>query len=113
MNNLAIGGIFNILAQILTFIQLQGNVKYGWYEKYPLLLLSVSIPISWLYIKSVKYFVLAFDGEIWPSRIIGFVTGMIVFTVMSYFLFSEGINLKTGLSILLSVGIILVQLLLK
>ena len=75
MNRLLLGFLYGLLAQILTFLQLQGNIKWNWYERYPVILVSVSIPIAWLYIKSVEYFVESFNGEIWPSRLIGFSIG--------------------------------------
>jgi multidrug transporter EmrE-like cation transporter len=113
MNNLMLGGLYGLIAQIGTFLQLQGNVKYDWYSKHPVILLLCSIPLSWLYIQSVKHLVLAFDGQIWPSRIIGFGIGIIVFSIMGYLLFREPITLKTGISILLAIGIILTQLIIK
>ena len=113
MGNLTIGILYGFIAQVLTFLQLQGNVKYGWYERYPLVILLASIPISWLYVKSVNHFVAHFKGEIWPSRMIGFGIGIIVFSLMSYFLFKEPINLKTSLSILLAGGILAIQIFMK
>ena len=51
-----------------------------------------------------------YGGEIWPSRLIGFSIGTIIFTVLSHFLFDEAISLKTGLCIALSASILLIQL---
>lgn len=112
-SNLYLGIFYGFVAQVLTFLQLQGNIKYNWYEKYPIMLLLVSIPISWLYIQSVKYLVLHFSGDIWPSRLIGFAVGIIVFTIMSYWLFKEPITIKVFLSILLSCCIIAIQIWMK
>jgi multidrug transporter EmrE-like cation transporter len=113
MNNLLLGSLYGLIAQIGTFLQLQGNVKYDWYSKHPVILLLCAIPLSWLYIQSVNHLVLAFGGEIWPSRMIGFGIGVIVFSIMGYFLFKEPITLKTGISILLAIGIIFIQLKMK
>ena len=110
MNNLVLGVIYGFIAQVLTFLQLQGNIKYGWYEKHKILLLLVSIPISWLYIQSVRLFVISFNGQIWPSRIIGFSIGIIVFCIMGYFLFGETISLKTGICLFLAFIILLIQI---
>ena len=95
MNKLFLGFVYGFIAQVLTFLQLQGNIKWNWYERYPFIILGISIPISWLYIKSVEAFVYSFNGDIWPSRLIGFGIGIIVFALMSFFLFNEAINLKT------------------
>lgn len=113
MNNLTIGILYGFIAQILTFLQLQGNVKYNWYERYPLVILLASIPISWLYIQSVNHFVTHFKGEIWPSRIIGFIIGIFVFTLMSILFFKEPLTLKTFICLVLSLIILLIQIFVK
>lgn len=108
--NLLYGVLYGILAQIFTFLQLQGNIKWNWFEKYPIPILMSAIPLTWLYIKSVEHLVSAFNGEIWPSRLIGFGTGIIVFALMSHFIFNEMISLKTLICLMLAICIILVQL---
>lgn len=110
MNKLFLGFITGLLAQIITFLQLQGGIKYSWFEKYPIATLTASIPISWLYLKSVGYFVDSFNGEIWPSRLIGFGIGIIVFALMSYYLFNEAISLKTFICLILACGILGIQM---
>jgi Rps23 Pro-64 3,4-dihydroxylase Tpa1-like proline 4-hydroxylase len=87
--NLLIGFLYGLVAQVLTFLQLQGSIKYGWYEKYPIIIILASIPSGWLFLKSVQHFVIAFGGEIWPSRLIGYGIGVVIFTLMSYYLFKE------------------------
>jgi multidrug transporter EmrE-like cation transporter len=109
--NLLIGFLYGLVAQVLTFLQLQGSIKYGWYEKYPIIIILASIPSGWLFLKSVQYFVTAFDGEIWPSRLIGY--GVVIFTLMSYYLFKEPLTAKTLVCLGLSVAIILIQILWK
>lgn len=113
MNNLLLGFLYNLAAQILTFLQLQGNVKYDWYEKYPILTLGVSIPISWAFIKSIKYFSVYFNGEIWPSRLIGFGIGIIVFVILSLILFKEPLYLKTIICVILAIAILTIQMIWK
>lgn len=110
MNKLLIGLLYAIVAHVLTFLQLQGNIKYGWFQKYPVIVLVCSIPISYLFIKSVENFVLGFNGEIWAPRLLGFGVGTIVFTIMSWGLFKEPFTIKTGVSILLALTILLIQI---
>jgi multidrug transporter EmrE-like cation transporter len=95
----------------MTFLQLQGNIKYDWFQKYPLLLLAGSIPISYCYIRSVEHIVAAYGGEIWPSRLIGFGIGVIVFGLMSWFLFGETFTPKTILCLILAAAIVAIQVL--
>jgi multidrug transporter EmrE-like cation transporter len=105
--------LYGLIAQILTFLQLQGNIRYHWFEKYPIILLSTAIPISYLFIKSVELMVVYYDGQIWPSRLIGFAIGIIVFALMSYYIFKEPINIKTIVCLILGGGILGIQILWK
>ena len=76
-------------------------------------MLGMSVPMAWFYIKSVEYFVSAFNGQIWQSRFIGFSIGIAIFAIMSYVLFSEPMTYKTIISVLLAFAIIAVQIFLK
>ena len=102
--------ILMFLAQILTFYQLQGPLKIDWFRNNYWLVVLMGVPLSMIYMASVKHFVEAYNGLIWPSRIIGFGIGVIVFTIMSQIIFGETLSTKTIICLLLSVGIILVQL---
>jgi hypothetical protein len=73
----------------------------------------MSVPLSWFYIKSVEYFVAAFDGQLWPSRLIGFGLGIVVFSIMSHYLFKEPFTPKTIVCIGLGLTIIAIQILWK
>ena len=107
------GIIYGLLGQIGSFMQLQGAMKYGWYQKYLWLVLIASIPLSWLYIKSVGHFIKAFDGQLWPSRLIGFGLGIIVFSAMSHLMFKEPFSPKTLVCVGLGLTIIAIQIIWK
>jgi hypothetical protein len=102
--------LFMTLGQIGSFMQLQGSIKYGWSEKYLWLLLLSGIPISYLYIKSVNLYVQGFGGQIWPSRLVGFALGVVIFTILSSVLFQEHLNLKTIISLILAFTIVAIQI---
>ena len=111
--NIIYGILFGLLGQIGSYLQLQGAMKLGWFPKYFWPVLLMSVPLSWLYIKSVEYFVAAFDGQLWPSRLIGFGLGIVVFSIMSHYLFKEPFSPKTLVCIGLGISIILIQILWK
>jgi hypothetical protein len=113
MLNLVYGVLYGIIGQILSFIQLQGGVKWGWTDKFGWALMLLGLPISWAFMKSVQNFILAFHGEQWPSRLLGFGIGVIIFSILSWILFKEGITLKTSICLFLALCIILVQILWK
>ena len=107
------GILYGLLGQVGSFMQLQGAMKLGWYPKYfwPMMLLSV--PLSLAYVKSVEHFIAAFNGQIWPSRLIGFGLGILTFSILSYYMFKEPFSLKTLVCIGLGITIILIQILWK
>ena len=111
--NLFYGILWGLIAQIVTFLQLQGQMRYDILKNNMWFLILMGMPISYMFIQSVKHIVLAFNGQIFPSRFIGFAIGIIVFSIMSKVLFNETINTKYIICIILSIFIILVQMFMK
>ena len=110
MSKLVIGILMGIIAQILVFLQIQGSLKYQLFKDYKWIVILMSIPISWIFIESVKYIYDWSGGQLWPARLIGFSIGIIVFTIMSSLLFGEGISIKTGTCLILSAIILIIQI---
>ena len=69
----------------------------------------MGIPISILFWHTTKYGYEGF-GELWPIRLLGFATGMISFPIITWLMIGEGITVKTGISIILAIVIMLLQL---
>ena len=107
---LLIGIVFGFLAQIATFFQLQGSLRYEWFKNNYWFAVLMGIPISMLFMESVKQMVTAYGGQLWPSRLIGFSIGAIVFTWLSWWLFKEPLTMKTMVSLLFAIGILGVQI---
>jgi hypothetical protein len=107
---LLIGIVFGFLAQIATFFQLQGSLRYEWFKNNYWFVVLMGIPISMLFMESVKQMVTAYGGQLWPSRLIGFSIGAIVFTWLSWLLFKEPLTMKTMVSLLFAIGILGVQI---
>jgi hypothetical protein len=110
---LLVGMFFGFLAQVATFFQLQGPMKYEWFKNHYWLTVLMGIPISMLFMYSVKNMIIAFDGQMWPSRLIGFSIGAMVFSWLSWIVFSEPITMKTFICLMLALAILLVQLFVK
>lgn len=104
------GLLYGLTAQVLTFIQLQGPLKWPLFKQYQNWLALAGVPIAMLFMRSVQEFVIAFDGTIWPSRLIGFAVGILVFSIMSVIMFDEGMNAKTAVCITLGMLILVIQL---
>ena len=95
LKDFIIGLIIGIVAQVGTFFQLQGPIKLLGWNKYYWLLVLASIPLGMLYMATTKYMVAAFGGQLWPSRLMGFSVGAIIFTWLSWLVFKEHPTPKT------------------
>ena len=101
--------IILFVAQIIIWFQLNGQLKWEWFKDNYLLMSLMGIPISYMLLLTTKYGFQGF-GQLWPIRLMGFATGMISFPFITYFILGEGITFKTGVSILLAIIIMLLQL---
>jgi hypothetical protein len=110
MRNLIIALVIVTFAQIIAYLQTQSQFFWTWAKEHPLLMSITGIPISILLIYFTKYCALAFDGQVWPGRLIGFAVGAIVFALLSHFIMNEPFSTKTILCLCLAAGILLIQM---
>ncbi len=66
--------------------------------------------ISYAFILATRYAYDHFDGLLWPGRFLGFALGISSYAILTWLVMGEGISLKTFTSLILSAGIISVQL---
>jgi hypothetical protein len=66
-------------------------------------------PISYILILASREVVAGFDGLLWPGRLLGFASGMIVMAGLTYMHMGETINMKTGVTLILALAITLIQ----
>ena len=109
MNNLFLSLILIIIAQTLTYFQLQSQFFWDWAKQHPFVMAFIGFPISILYIEFTQYCSKYFNGETWPGRLIGFAMGAIVFAVCSNLFLKETLTLKTIICLLLAAVILLIQ----
>ena len=102
--------VLMFVAQTLTFLQLQGPLKYQWFKENYWLVVLMGIPISMMYMESIRQIIIYYGGLLWPGRIIGFGIGVIVFAVMANSMFGETLNTKTIVSLGVATILILIQL---
>ena len=88
---------------------LQIRLRIRWKQDNFILLSLLGIPISYAWLWSTRIGYEGF-GSLWPIRLLGFATGMISFPIMTWFFLGEGININTGISIVLAVIIMILQL---
>ena len=98
------------IGQILVWFQLNGQFVWKWFEKNPLLLTLLGIPISYVFIIGTKYGYEGFDNVLWAQRLIGFGLGIVCFTFCTYYWLGEGITPKTLTSLGLALTLVAIQI---
>lgn len=108
--NLFIGILLSILGQVLVFFQVQGTVKYQFLQDHKIWVIIMGMPITWIFMMATKHLIGWSDGVLWPTRLIGFSVGIVVFAILSKILFGEAISAKTAVCIGLALLIVAVQI---
>ena len=98
-----------LLVLVITWFQLNGQFFSSWFKNNVFLLCLMGIPISWLYIEATRYGFIAFDGLIWPGRLLGFAMGILTFAICANIFMGEGLNTKTVVSLILATALTLIQ----
>lgn len=85
---------------------------WPWFKKNPLLIAALfGTLISYLFIWGTQHLVAYFDGTLWESKLIGFGIGTLLFTMFTYNYMGEGLNMKTAVSLVLALILVLIQFL--
>ena len=110
MNKLNLALLVNFLASIHAFFQLQGH--YVWdkpFFKSMWFVYATSLIIAPLYWYSTKWSFEHF-GAFWNMRLAGFGIGTLTFGLLTWWLIGEVPTLKTAITLLLALSIILIQI---
>lgn len=111
MRHLIYGILLFLFGQSLVWFQTNGQFVWPIIRNHPIMVSIIGgTIISYTFIIATKELVLYYDGSLWPGRFIGFATGMISFTVLTYLIMNEGINTKTLVSLVLAITLLSVQL---
>ena len=108
--NLIISIALIIIGQCIAYFQSQSQFFWPWAKENPFMMSLLGIPASLLFIYFAKYSALAFEGQVWPGRIIQFCIGTIVFAAMSAIIMNESINAKTATCLILACLILAIQI---
>ena len=101
--------VFFLIVQIVTWFQLNGQFVWPWFKNNILLLCLFGLPISWLYIEATRMGFIAFEGLIWPGRLLGFAAGIFTFALCANIFMNEGLNTKTLVSLILATALVCIQ----
>ena len=107
------GTLLFLIGQTLVWYQINGQFISTWMKSHPLAVSFLGIPISYVYIYATQYLVEAFDGDMWPQRLIGFSMGMLAFAFLTFIHLNQGITLKTAVTLALALAIVVIQIIWK
>jgi hypothetical protein len=108
--NIFIAFTLFFVSQALIWYQTNAQFFNNWAKERPFIMALMGIPISYTLIHASRYVVEGFNGALWPGRLIGFSSGMVIMAVLTYIHLDEGINLKTGITLILAFIIVMIQL---
>ena len=109
MNNILIAILLFTLGQAMIWFQTNGQFVWPWAKENPMIMALIGFPISYILIIATKYVVAGFDGLLWPGRLVGFGSGMIVMALFTWYFLGEGLNTKTLASLLIATGLVCMQ----
>ena len=113
ISKLISGTLLFLLGQILVWYQVNGQFISDWIKQHPLVMSLMGVPVSFVYIYATQYLVEAFNGDLWPQRLIGFSTGMFAFAFLTYIHLNQAITLKTAVTLALATAIVVIQIVWK
>ena len=104
--------IIFFINNIIIWYQLNGQLVWDFWKspKGIITSLLMGIPITGMFWLATKWGYIGF-GTLWPVRFMGFATSMMTFPVMTWLYLGETITLKTLITILLAIIIMILQLL--
>ena len=112
-SNVLMGLLMYFITHIIIWFQVNGQFVWPWAKANPWLMSALGFPISYVLIIATKYIVAGFDGLLWPGRLVGFGSGMIVMAILTWCVLGEGISTKTLVSLALATTLVFIQILWK
>jgi len=101
--------LFFSIAQSIAWMQMNSPILWSSFNKYKWILILLGIPVTWMFMTATRYAVTGFDGDLWPGRILSFVSGIITFTALTWFFKGEAVNMKTAVCLVLAFAILIIQ----
>ena len=107
---LILGVTYFIIGQVLIWFQSHLQFFSNWSKDNPLLIAIPGVIVSYVSILATKTLAEAYDGLVYPSRLIGFGIGIILFALLTWMFLGEKLSIKSGVSIILAFCIVTIQL---
>jgi hypothetical protein len=101
--------ILFFVTQTLVWFQINGQFVWKWFDKNPLWLSLLGVPISYMFIVATKMAYSGFGELLWPQRLLVFALGMISFAFCTYWFLGESLTTKTYISLALAIALCCIQ----
>ena len=98
------------LTHIIIWFQVNLQFIWPWAKENPWTMSALGLPISYVLIIATKHIVTGFEGLLWPGRLVGFGSGMIVMAILTWCILGEGISTKTLVSLALATTLVFIQI---
>ena len=102
--------IIYVLGNALVWYQLNGQFKWEYWKENVWMVGLLGIPISLAFFYATKLSYNAFDGLVWPGRLIAFGISIILFTFLTWNHLGETLTINTVISLILDFIIVLLQI---
>lgn len=114
MRNLIYGILLFIVGQSLIWFQTNGQFIWPWFKRNPLIVsLVAGTTISYMFIIATRSVAEYYGGLLWPGRFIAFGTGMVSFSILTWYILGEGLSTKTVISLMLALTLVTIQIVWK
>ena len=111
---IAYATVLFVIGHVILWYQSNSQFFSEWAKDHKILMAFIlGPPASILFVMGVGLVSEGTGGAIWPTRFIPNSIGLLVFTLMTYFIFEQGLDMKNGICLGLSVLIIAIQVLWK
>ena len=107
---LTLGFIYFIVSATAIWFQTHAQFFNDWSKDNALLVAIPGFIISYWSIKATENIAEAYDGAVWPARLIGFGVGIIIFSILTWLILGEKIEIKSAVCVLLAFYILIIQL---
>jgi hypothetical protein len=113
LHGVTIGFLLFFIGQAMIWYQTNAQFLWQWPKEHPFIMSLCGVPISYVLIIATAYVVQGFEGLLWPGRLLGFGSGMVVMVILTWIVMGEGITTKTLVSLTLALLLVLIQILWK
>jgi hypothetical protein len=107
---LGIAAIYFLIGHIILWFQANAQFFWVWAKDHKMIMaFALGTPVSYLFMTGVAQVAHATNNDMWATRILPSMVGTIVFMLMTYLVFEQGLNLKNGVCLGLTFVVIFLQ----